>query len=74
MCVFGVHCSQWFVAGHHQHRLHCWGEPHGPGHLQYDVQSHVDDVPEPLPDLLLTDGRSGRLPHLQPVSLPLLLC
>ena len=64
-----------FFPGHHKHRLHCGGEPDGPGLLQYDVQPHAHDVPEPLPDhQLLTDGRSGRLPHVQPVSLPLLLC
>lgn len=63
-----------FFSGHHYHCLHCRREPHGPGLLQYDVQSNAHDVPEPLPEQLLTDGRSGRLPHLQPVSVPLLLC
>lgn len=63
-----------FFPGHHKHCLHCRGESHGPGLLQYDVQSNAYDVPEPVPDQLLTDGRSGRLPHIQSVSLPLLLC
>lgn len=62
------------LPGYHKHRLHRRGEPYGPELLQYDVQPHANDVPEPLPDRLLTDGRSGRLPYLQPVSLPLLLC
>lgn len=61
-------------SGHYKHCVHCWSEPHGPGLLQYDVQPNAHDVPEPLPDQLLTDGWSGRLSHLQPVPLPLLLC
>jgi len=74
-----VYLCSWFSIiiippGHHQHRLHRGGEPDGPGLLQHDVQPHADDVPEPLPDQqLLPDGRRGRLPHVQPVPLPLLL-
>lgn len=62
------------LSGHHKHRLHRGGKPHGPELLQYDVQSNAHDVPESLPDQLLADGRSGRLPHVQPVPVPLLLC
>lgn len=61
------------LSGHHKHRLHCRREPDGAELLQHDIQPNADDVPEPLPDRILPDGRSGWLPPVQPVSVPLLL-
>lgn len=61
------------VAGHHHHCVHRGCESHGPEFLQRVVQPNALDVPEPVPDLLLPDGRCGWLPHIQPISVPLLL-
>ena len=62
------------LEGHHGHHLRDRGEPHVPELPEHAVQPHADDVSEPVPDQLLSDGRSGRLSHLQPVPVPLLLC
>lgn len=61
------------LAGHHHDCVHRGRESHGPEFLQRAVQPDAPDVPEPVPDHLLPDGGRWWLPHIQPVSVPLLL-